>query len=102
MVNMNPRQLNILLFGMVVGTLSARGDVLIGTNGERFVGTVIEVNTNQVVFESEIAGRLVLPQSRVRELQRTSPPVTHPGSQTTNGVSFVTVVATNAPASARS
>jgi hypothetical protein len=99
---MNPRKLNVLLFGMVVGTLSARGDVLVGTNGERFVGTVIEVTTNQVVFDSEFAGRLVLPQSRIRELQRVSPPLTHQGPQNTNGVSSVAVVVTNSPANARS
>jgi hypothetical protein len=102
MVNMNPRQLNILLFGMVVGTLSARSDVLVGTNGERFIGTVIETTTNQVVFDSEIAGRLVLPQSRVRELQRTSPSVTHQASPITNGVSVVSRVDTNTSASASS
>jgi hypothetical protein len=102
MVNMNPRQLNILLFGIVVGTLSARGDVLVGTNGERFVGTVIEVTTNQVVFDSEFAGRLVLPQSQIRELQRTSSPVTHQALPTTNGVSVVSKVVTNTPASASS
>jgi hypothetical protein len=102
MVNMNPRQLNILLFGMVVGTLSARGDVLVGTNGERFIGTVVQETANQVVFDSEFAGRLVLPQSRVREIQRTSPPVTHQASPITNAVSVVSTTDTNTPASARS
>jgi hypothetical protein len=73
MVKINPRQLNILLFGMVVGTLSARGDVLIGTNGERFIGTVIEETSTNVVFESELGGRLAFPFATIRELQRTHP-----------------------------
>jgi hypothetical protein len=34
---------------------SACADVLVGTNGERFIGTVIEVTTN-LVFWSEIGG----------------------------------------------
>ncbi len=49
-------------------------DVLVGLNGERFVGRVIEENTDVVVFESETAGRLVVPRSRIREVQRTSLP----------------------------
>jgi hypothetical protein len=52
-------------------TLFARSDVLVGTNGERFVGQIIEQTTNHVVFESEFAGRLTFPQSKIRELQRT-------------------------------
>jgi hypothetical protein len=52
-------------------TMLARGDVLVGTNGERFVGTVIGETTNSVVFDSELAGRLTFPQSKIRELQRT-------------------------------
>jgi Protein of unknown function, DUF481 len=52
-------------------TMLARGDVLVGTNGERFVGTVIAETTNSVVFDSELAGRLTFPQSKIRELQRT-------------------------------
>jgi hypothetical protein len=53
--------------------ISARADVLIGTNGERFVGKVIEETTDAVVFESELSGRLTLPRSQVREVQRSTP-----------------------------
>jgi hypothetical protein len=86
----HPQLRVLLVLGFFPGLLSAWGDVLVGTNGERFVGTVIQETTNIVVFESEFAGRLVFPRDRIRELQRTSP------SQPTNGV---TVVATNQPAS---
>jgi len=48
-------------------------DVLIGLNGERFEGQVIEERENEVVFQSETGGRLVVPRNRIRELQRTPP-----------------------------
>ncbi len=51
----------------------ACADVLLGTNGERFVGTVIEETTDTVVFESELSGRLTLPRVRILDLQRSSP-----------------------------
>lgn len=53
----------------------ARADELIATNGERFIGRIIEETTNSVVFKSELGGKLTLPRSRVRELVRTSPGV---------------------------
>src|SRR5450432_3861719 len=64
-----------LFFG--AGTFVVRGDVLTGVNGERYVGTVIEETTNGVVFDSELAGRLTFPQSKIRELQHTSIAVTN-------------------------
>jgi hypothetical protein len=48
-------------------------DVLIGSNGEKFVGKVIEETADSVVFESETVGRLNVPRARIRELQRTGP-----------------------------
>ena len=58
--------------------LPARADVLIATNGERFVGTVIQETVTNVVFDSEFAGRLTFPQSKIRDLERTPPgPVTN-------------------------
>ena len=51
--------------------LLARADVLVGSNGERFVGTVILETTTNVVFESELGGRLVFPQEKIRDLIRT-------------------------------
>ncbi len=71
--------------------LLARGDVLIGTNGERFVGTVFEETTNVVVFESELGGRLTFPRAKIRELQRTPQP------EMTNAA-MALVAATNTPA----
>jgi len=50
------------------------GDVLIGVNGERFVGKVVGETADTVVFESETGGRVTVPRSRIRELQRSVPP----------------------------
>jgi hypothetical protein len=62
--------LALALWGVV---LPGRPDVLIGTNGERFAGRVLEETTNTVVFDSELAGRLTIPRSRIQEIQRITP-----------------------------
>ena len=85
------------IFGcaLVLGamTLLARGDVLVGTNGERFVGTVIEETTTNIVFDSELAGRLVFPQAKIRDLLRT------PTAEETDAPPAAIVI-TNAPTNA--
>jgi putative salt-induced outer membrane protein YdiY len=53
--------------------LTARADVLVGTNGERFVGKVVEETADSVVFASDLGGRLTIPRKQVLELQRTPP-----------------------------
>ena len=68
--------------------LPARADVLISTNGERFVGTVIEETTNLVVFQSQLSGRLTLYPGEIRKLERTVP-------GETNAPTAPTVVSTN-------
>jgi hypothetical protein len=55
---------------LVLGT-DARADILIGSNGERFVGKVLEETQDTVVFRSEIGGRITVPRASIRELQRT-------------------------------
>lgn len=59
-------------FCLLLATLPllARADVLTGTNGERFVGTVIAESATNVVFDSELAGRLTFPLSKIHELQQ--------------------------------
>jgi len=62
------------IFGALIlgaATLLARADTLVSTNGERFVGTVIAETSSNVVFESEMAGRLVFPQEKISDLNRT-------------------------------
>jgi putative salt-induced outer membrane protein YdiY len=51
---------------------AAFSDSLTTTNGERFVGKVIEETRDKIVFESETGGRLTIPRSRISELQRTA------------------------------
>lgn len=67
---------------------SGRADVLMATNGERFVGMVIEETSSNIVFESELGGRLTFPRAKILGLQRTPPvEVNHaavPRSVTTN------------------
>jgi hypothetical protein len=59
----------VAAFGLAL--LPARADWLVATNGERFVGTVIEENSTNIVFNSELGGRLVFPQAKIRDLYRT-------------------------------
>jgi hypothetical protein len=81
---MTPRIRNLEFWLMLLVVVAvpidlANGDVLITSNGERFVGKVLEETADTVVFESENAGRLTLPRARIRELQRT--PLTAPTNQ---------------------
>lgn len=69
-------------------TLLVHADVLTGTNGERFVGTVIAETTTNVVFDSELGGRLIFPQAKIRDLQRT--PVAQATNATTASVTATT------------
>jgi hypothetical protein len=64
-----------LALAAVLGAIPvvSRADVLIATNGERFVGTVIEETTNIVVFQSQLSGRLTLYPTEIRKLERVVP-----------------------------
>jgi putative salt-induced outer membrane protein YdiY len=62
--------LALAFWGVVLPGLS---DVLIGINGERFVGRVVEETADAVVFDSELGGRLTIPRSRIQEIQRAAP-----------------------------
>jgi hypothetical protein len=79
-----------LAFGVMM--LPGRADVLVGTNGERFVGAVIGETATNVMFESELGGRLTFPREKIRDIQKTpppaistvTPPVAAPGPPVTN------------------
>jgi len=49
-------------------------DILVGTNGERLIGKVISETNEEVVFESELGGKLTVPRTRIQELQRDAKP----------------------------
>ena len=94
---MNFRALTCLgLLLLVALLLPAHADVLVGNDGERFVGTVIEETPTNVVFDSELAGRLTFPQDKIRDLERT------PAVAVTNGAPAVSLTATNPPATLNS
>lgn len=88
--------LALALWGVV---LLARADLLIGTNGERFVGKVIEEKADALIFESELGGRLTILRTRIRELQRTPPAEPPPVQGTTSQPSITSAPVTNAAAS---
>ncbi len=79
-----------LALALTALVLSARADMLIATNGERFVGTVIEETATNIVFESELGGRMTFPLAKFGEIQRT-PPVA------LNNATMPPVAATNPP-----
>jgi putative salt-induced outer membrane protein YdiY len=74
----------LILWGVV---LVARADVLIGTNGDRFTGKVVEETAESVVFDAELGGRLTIPRARIREIQRPVPPLTDNRSLITSSTS---------------
>ena len=85
--------LGVLLLALM---LPARADVLTGNNGERFVGTVVEETATNVVFDSELAGRLTFPQSKIRDLERT--PAVAATNATMASVAITNFPTTNAAA----
>lgn len=69
---MKPLLRVVLVLIAIASGLAGQADELIGINGERFIGKVIEETAAAVVFESELGGRLVVPRERIREI-RASP-----------------------------
>jgi hypothetical protein len=53
---------------------AANADVLLGTNGERFVGTVVEETPSAVIFKSELGGQITIPRAQIQEIQKKAPP----------------------------
>jgi hypothetical protein len=58
----------------------AHGDVILADNGERFVGTIIAETSENVVFQSEIGGKVTISRIHIREIQRTQSPATRRAS----------------------
>jgi len=72
LVGYRPFLMALIVWGAVC---VMRADVLVGTNGERFVGKLIEETANTLIFESELGGRLTIPRIKIREIQRATSPV---------------------------
>ena len=80
------RAATCLVLALCAVVLPGRADVLIGTNGDRFTGKVVEEKADSVVFDSELGGRLTIPRTRIREIQRPPPPITDNRSLITNAL----------------
>ena len=78
--------------------LPGSADLLVGTNGDRFSGKVVEERADGVVFDLDLGGRLYIPRSKILELQRTPYPVASPASPT-NQAAIVPTLVTNATVS---
>jgi hypothetical protein len=63
----------LVLTAIGLAALPGRADLLVGTNGERFVGILIQETSTNVVFDSELGGRLTFPLAKLREIHQTSP-----------------------------
>ncbi len=72
-INRNLRLLGLPGLALCMMASVGRADVLVGMDGERFVGKVIQETSDSVVFESTIGGRMTIPRGQVRDLQRTPP-----------------------------
>jgi hypothetical protein len=64
-----------LVVALAWASPSSRADVLVGVNGEKFIGHIISESTASVEFQSEFAGRMTVPRERIRTLERTRSPV---------------------------
>jgi putative salt-induced outer membrane protein YdiY len=88
----------LLSFALALGALvaPAGADVLIGVNGDRITGKVVQETADTVVFDPEMGGRLTIPRARIREVQRASSPLTDNPLPITNAAPVVaTAVLTN-------
>lgn len=91
------RTVIILALTLCLAALPSRADVLIGINGDRFTGKVLEETAGFVIFDCELGGKLTIPRSRIREIQRSPLPIADNRILTTNGAP----VSPNGPLSTR-
>ncbi len=92
--------LAFLALALCIFMLPAQADVLIGTNGDRFTGKVLQETADSVVFDSELGGKLTIPRSLIREIQRSPLLATDHGLLTTNDTSAGSMAALTNPPSA--
>ena len=53
---------------LVASSVPARAEILQLVNGDQYRGTVIFMNTSNIVFQSEIQGRVTLPRNKVAQI----------------------------------
>jgi hypothetical protein len=76
-----------LLFGGLLTALSVRADQLQMLNGDHYAGKILSLNSNSIVFESDVLGKVTLPREKVASMSF--------------GANGAANAATNAPAAAR-
>src|ERR1043165_1041173 len=52
----------------ILGGFQLKADQIEMQNGDRYVGTVLSLNTNTLVLHSEVLGDLTLPRSKVAQI----------------------------------
>ena len=57
-----------LLFCALFTVLSLRADQLEMTNGEHYAGKILSLNSNSIVFESDVLGKVTVPREKVASM----------------------------------
>jgi hypothetical protein len=76
---MNVATLQAIALAMAFGSGAACADVLVGSNGDRVSGHVIEQSADKIVFQSDLLGRLEVPADKAR-IESDAPVVPAPTS----------------------
>jgi hypothetical protein len=62
---------------LLAGTVGGRAaEIVEMTNGDRYAGTVVSVTSSNVILQSEVQGRIVLPRAKVSRLLMRETPAT--------------------------
>jgi hypothetical protein len=60
---------SLLALGVVLSAIVVRADQVEMRNGDRYLGRIVSVNTNQVVLNSDLLGQLRLARSQIASIQ---------------------------------
>jgi hypothetical protein len=65
-----PRNLQVVwfLFCALMPALSLRADQLQMVNGDHYAGKILSLNSNSIVFESDVLGKVTLPREKVASM----------------------------------
>jgi len=57
-----------VLFCALLTAISVRADQLLMLNGDRYAGRILSLNSNSIVFESDVLGKVTLPREKVASM----------------------------------
>lgn len=77
----------------------ARSEILQLINGDTYRGTVLAMNTSNIVFQSEIQGRVILPRNKVAQIVLHDIAATH-ATNATKGTNSAPLILGGPPAAA--